>query len=932
MKLNYILLFIVFVFFTTSNAQKKPIDHTVYDKWQSITNAEISKSGNFIFYTIQPQEGDATAVLKNAKNNTILEISRASNLKMNKDENFLIARIIPTFDQTRIAKIKKLKEDKMPKDSLFIFNIKNKTSYTFPQIKSFQTASTLLNYIAFQTASSQVDSLANANENKKNITKSEDGNVLHLLNLETGDTTNFQHVQNYFLSDNEKHLIYYKKHSKEDSLDSSGLYLYNIASKSTKKISHGEGEYKQFTYDDQNNNLIFLADKKPEKSLIKDFKVYLYTTDLDSAKILIHGQSNGIPKQWYVSGDSELKFSKTGNRIFFGLAPIPRIKDTTLVEFEHAKLDIWHWQDDYLQPMQLVNLKRDQSRNYTAMIDMRSPDKIKPLSDQIFNRIRLTDDADNQWALASSDEQYRISSQWEGSSKADLFVISIETLERKLVAKNIGGQSILSPKGDYVLYFNQESASWNSFNIQQGKSSKLIADSTISFVDEMNDMPNDPRPYGIAGWSKDGKSVYIYDRYDIWKFNLGDNKGKMITAGQGRLNQIVYRYQKLNEPENPRISFTIIAENDPIFLNGFNETNKFSGLYKLQNNSIKELWSEPFTYKAYAANKKNDKIIYTKEDYENSPDLYLITNESKEIKITDINTQQSDYNWGTATLVNWKTPSGKPAKGILYKPENLDPNKKYPVIAYFYEKLSDGLYTYHAPTPTPSRLNISYFVSNEYIVFAPDIEYEIGYPGKSAEEFVNSGMHYLARNYDWVDSTKMGIQGQSWGGYQVAHLITRTNMYAAAWAGAPVVNMTSAYGGIRWQTGMSRQFQYEHTQSRIGKPLWDAIDLYIENSPLFFMENVKTPVAIMHNDNDGAVPWYQGIEFFTALRRLNKPVWLLNYNGDAHNLVNRQNKKDIQIRESQFFDHFLKGKPAPNWIKKGVKATEKGIDWGLESN
>src|SRR5690606_3822481 len=323
-------------------------------------------------------------------------------------------------------------------------------------------------------------------------------------------------------------------------------------------------------------------------------KVYLYTTDLDSAKILIHGQSNGIPKQWYVSGDSELKFSKTGNRIFFGLAPIPRIKDTTLVEFEHAKLDIWHWQDDYLQPMQLVNLKRDQSRNYTAMIDMRSPDKIKPLSDQIFNRIRLTDDADNQWALASSDEQYRISSQWEGSSKADLFVISIETLERKLVAKNIGGQSILSPKGDYVLYFNQESASWNSFNIQQGKSSKLIADSTISFVDEMNDMPNDPRPYGIAGWSKDGKSVYIYDRYDIWKFNLGDNKGKMVTAGQGRLNQIVYRYQKLNEPENPRISFTIIAENDPIFLNGFNETNKFSGLYKLQNNSIKELWSEPF--------------------------------------------------------------------------------------------------------------------------------------------------------------------------------------------------------------------------------------------------------------------------------------------------------------------------------------------------
>ena len=226
-------------------------------------------------------------------------------------------------------------------------------------------------------------------------------------------------------------------------------------------------------------------------------------------------------------------------------------------------------------------------------------------------------------------------------------------------------------------------------------------------------------------------------------------------------------------------------------------------------------------------------------------------------------------------------------------------------------------------------MNIPYFVSNEYLVFAPNISYKTGHPGKSAEEYINSGMRYLAQNA-WVDSTKMGIQGQSWGGYQVAHLITRTNMYAAAWTGAPVVNMTSAYGGIRWQSGMSRQFQYEHTQSRIGKTLWEAPELYIENSPLFHLDKVKTPVVIMANDNDGAVPWYQGIEMFTALRRLNKPVWMLNYNGDEHNLILRQNRKDIQIREQQFFDHFLKGAPAPAWMKKGVPATEKGIDWGFE--
>ncbi|HWW42927.1 alpha/beta hydrolase family protein, partial [Pedobacter sp.] len=182
----------------------------------------------------------------------------------------------------------------------------------------------------------------------------------------------------------------------------------------------------------------------------------------------------------------------------------------------------------------------------------------------------------------------------------------------------------------------------------------------------------------------------------------------------------------------------------------------------------------------------------------------------------------------------------------------------------------------------------------------------------------------------WVDGSKIGIQGQSWGGYQVAYLITQTNMYAAAWAGAPVANMTSAYGGIRWESGMNRQFQYEKTQSRIGATLWEKPELYIENSPLFSLPKVTTPVVIMANDADGAVPWYQGVEMFTGLKRLGKRAWLLNYNNEAHNLMLRQNRKDIQIREQQFFDYYLKGAKAPIWMTSGVPATEKGKTWGFE--
>lgn len=245
------------------------------------------------------------------------------------------------------------------------------------------------------------------------------------------------------------------------------------------------------------------------------------------------------------------------------------------------------------------------------------------------------------------------------------------------------------------------------------------------------------------------------------------------------------------------------------------------------------------------------------------------------------------------------------------------------MMVYFYERNSNGLHNYRPPAPSASTINIPFFVSNDYIVFVPDIKYDIGLPGPSAYNCIIPGVQSIvARGF--VDAENMAIQGQSWGGYQVAHLITRTNMFKAAGAGAPVVNMTSAYGGIRWGTGMSRMFQYEQTQSRIGGTLWEKPLYYQQNSPLFYMDRVNTPVLIMHNDEDGAVPWYQGIEMFMALKRLNKPAWLLQYNGEDHNLRQRKNRKDLSIRLSQFFDHYLKGAPAPLWMTEGLPAVEKG--------
>jgi dipeptidyl aminopeptidase/acylaminoacyl peptidase len=307
------------------------------------------------------------------------------------------------------------------------------------------------------------------------------------------------------------------------------------------------------------------------------------------------------------------------------------------------------------------------------------------------------------------------------------------------------------------------------------------------------------------------------------------------------------------------------------------------------------------------------------------PDVHVTRNNfTTSSKISTTNPQQNEYNWASVELISWKAYDGQRLEGLVYKPENFAPNQKYPLIIYYYEMNSDELHAHSVPRPTASIIHPTEYASAGYIVLIPDIRYTPGQPAKSAFNSIMSATDYVLKKYPSIDSTRMGLQGQSWGGYQTAQLITMTNRYKVAMAGAPVSNMISAYGGIRWASGVNRQFQYERTQSRIGKTIWEAPELYIENSPLFHLPKVKTPLLIMANDKDGAVPWYQGIELYTGMKRLGKTVWMLNYNGEEHNLQENANRMDLSIRMRQYFDHYLLNKPAPQWMSEGIPAVQKG--------
>ncbi len=916
---------------TAAFAQKKPLDHTVYDSWEAVGAKQLSNNGLWAAYAINPQEGDSNLFFHETvtPNPRMLKIPRAIKLNFSNDSKFAASIIRPLYSDIRLQKIKKVKPDDQHKDSLAIVNLTTLNVTKVPRVKSFAFPEKGLSIIAYSLETG----IDTAKKSKTisaptDATARKEGTDLIVRNLITGVQKVYPYVTSYTFSKNGKFLAFACSGAKKDKTVKPGVFLLNTENWMLKTLAKDKGTFKSFTFHEDGEHLAFLGETDPAKKQIKDYSVYYTSLSLDTAQILVDNDIPGMPVKFVISEDGRLTFSKDATKLFFGIAPIKIAKDTTLVDFENAKLDIWGYKDDYLQTMQLKNSERELKRSYLSVIDIYSADpKIVPLADVKLPDANLINEGNSNFVLASTDYGNRAAQQWTGASQRDYYLVDVKNGSRRKIIENLNGSVSTSPNGQYVVYFNRENSNWYTYQISTGKITFLNNNLSAKFADEENDLPDFARNYGLGGWTEEDKLVLIYDKFDIWAFSPdGKSAPKNVTIGYGRANQITFRLERSNFEEERYL------KNKTVLLSAFHNTTKENGLFRksIGDNKLPEqLTLEKYKFSSLVKAKEADVYLYDKGNYVNSPDVYLTKSFKSATKLSSTNPQQSNYNWGNAELVSWTTPKGFKSEGILYKPENFDPTKKYPMIVYFYEKLSDGLYNYQAPAPTPSRLNIPFFVSNGYLVFAPDISYEIGYPGKSAEEFINSGVEHLKKN-NWVDGNKIGIQGQSWGGYQVAHLITVTNMYAAAWAGAPVVNMTSAYGGIRWESGMNRQFQYEKTQSRIGATLWEKPELYIQNSPLFNLPKVNTPVAIMHNDADGAVPWYQGIEMFTGLKRLGKPVWLLNYNNEAHNLVQRQNRKDIQIREQQFFDYYLKGAKAPVWMVGGIPATEKGKTWGFE--
>jgi dipeptidyl aminopeptidase/acylaminoacyl peptidase len=709
-------------------------------------------------------------------------------------------------------------------------------------------------------------------------------------------------------------LAYSTKDGKEDR-----VVWRDLARGSTTVLSQGLGRYLRATMPQDGGQVAFLSDRDDYAAKKPVWKLYHWREGQKAAAEVPIAK----PEGWVLSDNGALIFSEKGLRLRYGVAP-PAEDDLTTPDDDKVTVDVWNWQDRVLMSQQLQQAATERNRTYEGWVDTKTG-KALMLEDATFASSSLSEKGDGRYALLWSDLPYRKAASWIGGVRYDFKLRDLETGQDTVLATGYPNMLSFSPDGTFLSGYNSETRAWEAIRCAQPGAPVAISAGVPELWDAENDVPDDPSSFGSPGYTTGDAWLLVNTRTDVWALDPNGKKPPYaVTQGRGKGSNTVYRLIDLDPEEDAhdlgqRQLFSMVRQSD-----------MSTGYARLESGKLNTITLQPFTFGGLQKARKGEAVVFTKQDWSVFPDLWASANGNfvEAQKLTDANPQQAQYIWGTAEYVHYTTVDGLAMRGILVKPENFDYGKKYPLIAYFYDRDSDSIRQYRSPAPSASTVNINFYASQGYVVVIPDIPYKIGYPGESALAAVVPAVQAVASR-GYIDTKRMGIQGQSWGGYQVAQLVTETNMFAAGCAGAPVSNMFSAYGGIRNESGLVRQMQYERGQSRIGGTMWEMPMRYWENSPIFHADKVRTPLLIMANDRDGAVPWQQGIEYFTALRRLERPCWLLNYNGEAHNLMERRNRKDFTMRMQQFFDHYLKGAPMPEWMAAGLPATRKGKTMGL---
>ena len=916
----------------------KPLTLTDIMHFESLEKPVISDKGQVIAVESAPDRGDSHVIVKNVLSQQSYQIAGGSDPLVNHDGRYVAVVVKPSLltRETSDAKAKKkLKSD------MVLLDTQTGTQTRFERVKEFVFSDDGKHLAIWFEADEEskkdaepktTEKLAEAgtqspaNIDKPKVDKFDQGRRFTLLSLE--DQTkriDVEQVTGYVFDKASRRLalavndITNKQHQ---------LQLVDLNThKKTVAFDSPSQQIGALALAKNGRWLAFTQGKDSELPYGRSYQLSL--VDLLSSKISTPPES----PEWKLNRYTSLSFSLDSERLFFGRVPevsqqlsLQKITeekdlfDTNIVTGQRG-LKVWHGDDPRIKPNEIKQYEDEQKRTYLAVLHLGSNNVVQ-LGDKTVPDVTISQH--KRFMLASSDLPYRKMATWAGFYQ-DYYLVDINTGSKVpfLTQQPSDAEPTLSGNGKYVAYYQQGNV--YLYDIAQDRRTNLTKSLKVSFADEDHDYPSSAPGYGFGPWLKNDAGFLVYDKYDVWQFNTESKAGFALTAGKGRTQKIQYRLEGLvDNPDEP----TELAYNATVLLHGYSDKTKADGFYQatLGEAGVKTLMQGEYKLTVLGRSKDADTIVFSKERFDLFPDLYTASYSAPQnaVKQTDLDKQRQAFNWSQSELVHWTNGDGKPLDGVLIKPTNYQAGKRYPVLVYYYRFMTDRLHAFPQMNIN-HRPNFAWYINNGYAVFLPDIRFEIGYPGASSVQALTSGVQKLIE-IGIADPDAIGLQGHSWSGYQTAFAITQTKMFKAAVAGAPVSNMTSAYSGIRHGTGIARQFQYETGQSRIGASLFAAPQKYIENSPVFYADRIQTPLMIMFGDKDDAVPWEQGVEMYLAMRRAGKEVVFLQYEDEPHHLKKYPNKLDYSIRMMQYFDHYLKGKPAPEWLSKGEAYVEYKAD------
>lgn len=867
---------------------KRPITPADFNRFNAIASPRLSANGGWVVFGVFPQEGDGRAIVREIATGKQYEvpagqrpepapaepgsegpmIPRGLVAEFSSDAKWVAIQTYPSAAQAAQSRRQRQRPADAPKNGMALVNLESGAVTRVENVKSFQLAEKTATHVAYLKESGE----------------------LVIRSLASGEERKQAGVSEFKLGDDGEWVV---------AIGKAGAWAFRAAGGDPVTLASGDGKYVKLAADDAGKRFAF----------VKDAALMTWTA----------GQGAAAQAATGVSPYPNLTFSADGDRLYYGMPVRPEPARNNSTE-EQAGFDLWHYRDDFIQPMQRVRAKQERERSYRWVYSF-NDQKAVALSDAALPEAMPT--RAGGFTAGLDDRAYRRLAE-QDTRYNDVYSVDLKSGQRRLLTRKLPGTPSLSPDGAWMLLF--EDRNWVSYELATGERRNLTAIAGRAFYREDDDHPAVPGPYAPPEWTKDGKRVLLADRYDIWEASPDGSQLRLLTDGAGRAGKLtlrVVRWTADGRQQDPKDRG--VDSTQPVTLSAKHEESQESGFYQDSFDPAdqpRKLVMGRRQFGNLVKSRDGNQVVFTAGSFTEFPDLHATdVSFAQPKRLSTANPQMAEMAWGTSELMRYRNADGKILSAALYKPANFDPAKKYPMIVYIYERLSQNVHDFVEPRPGHS-INASFYTSNGYVVLMPDIVYEVGYPGASALKCVLPAVDQ-AVSLGFVDPERVGIQGHSWGGYQIAYMVTRTNRFRAAAPGALVGNMFSAYDGIRWGPGIPRQFQYEKGQSRIGGSPWEMPMRYIENSPLFMADRVTTPLLMLHNDADDAVPWYQGIEFFLALRRLGKEAYMFTYNGEPHGIRKRPNQKDYAMRLHQFFDYYLKGTAKPEWMERGRPFIEK---------